>query len=347
MIKKLSLFNFSFFGAAALLLTSSAARAGTNYSFETLNNNGDLNFNQLLGINDSGYIAGYFGDGTVVPNNGYVLAPPYGQANYTPENFPGSAQTQVVGIDNIKTNGTYNTVGFYVDNAGGNHGFRDFGGTFTTVDNSLTGSAMFNQVLGLNDKNIGAGFYNDSVGNAHPYLVNLTGNVTQSSFSAINLPSFFNAVSAMATDVNNSGVVSGTYTDTGGVVHGFLEIGGKFTSLDDPHGNGTNTSFFGLNNNGDVVGSFVNGNGTNGLLYNWYTHTWQTIDDPNASFTSAFGVNGTTINGINDLDQMVGFYSDGTHVDGMLVNTPEPGPLALMSLGAIALGFIRRRQRKS
>jgi hypothetical protein len=38
-----------------------------------LNNPDDLNFNQLLGINDHEIIAGYFGDGTVKVNNGYVL----------------------------------------------------------------------------------------------------------------------------------------------------------------------------------------------------------------------------------------------------------------------------------
>jgi hypothetical protein len=40
-----------------------------------LDNNGDPNFNQLLGINDGRVIVGYFGDGPVIPNNGYVLVP--------------------------------------------------------------------------------------------------------------------------------------------------------------------------------------------------------------------------------------------------------------------------------
>ncbi|MGD1098587.1 MAG: hypothetical protein ABSB35_42235 [Bryobacteraceae bacterium] len=40
------------------------------YNFQTLNNSGDLAFNQLLGINEPGVIAGYFGDGVTLPNQG-------------------------------------------------------------------------------------------------------------------------------------------------------------------------------------------------------------------------------------------------------------------------------------
>jgi len=32
----------------------------------------------------------------------------------------------------------------------------------------------------------------------------------------------------------------------------------------------------------------------------------------------AFGVDGTTVNLVNDKGQLVGFYSDGTNVNGML-----------------------------
>jgi hypothetical protein len=55
--------------------------------FFKLNNPGDPNFNQLLGISDNKIIAGYFGDGTVVVNNGYVLVP---NTHYSVENFAGT-----------------------------------------------------------------------------------------------------------------------------------------------------------------------------------------------------------------------------------------------------------------
>jgi hypothetical protein len=53
-----------------------------NYTFHTLNNNKDDTFNQLLGINDNGKIAGYLGSGqNGHPNKGYELLPNYGQGN--------------------------------------------------------------------------------------------------------------------------------------------------------------------------------------------------------------------------------------------------------------------------
>ena len=85
-------------GAVALLASASfitGAHAPAHaYTFTTINNPGDIAFNQLLGINNAGTIAGYFGDGSVVPNNGYLLSPPYGPSNYTAENVPFSGATQ-------------------------------------------------------------------------------------------------------------------------------------------------------------------------------------------------------------------------------------------------------------
>src|SRR3984957_2153048 len=60
-----------------------------HYSFRTLNNANDPTFNQLLGINDSGIIAGYFGSGAPGhPNKGYTLLPGYHQSDYRNQNYP-------------------------------------------------------------------------------------------------------------------------------------------------------------------------------------------------------------------------------------------------------------------
>jgi hypothetical protein len=45
-------------------------------------------------------IAGYFGSGAQGhPNQGYLLDPPYSSGSFVPENFPGSVQTQVTGLN--------------------------------------------------------------------------------------------------------------------------------------------------------------------------------------------------------------------------------------------------------
>ena len=53
-------------GVAVLAFTPLSARAdSTTYTFQTVINPGDPAFTQLLGINNSQTIAGYFGDGTI------------------------------------------------------------------------------------------------------------------------------------------------------------------------------------------------------------------------------------------------------------------------------------------
>src|SRR5579872_4498820 len=116
--------------------------SGSSYSFTTLNDNADPTFNQLLGINNHGKIAGYFGSGaTGHPNKGYTLSSPYGQSNYHNENFPGSVQTQVTAIDNIG-----NTAGFWVDGNGNNFGFIEWNGVFTSYSDPHTGTGTINQL---------------------------------------------------------------------------------------------------------------------------------------------------------------------------------------------------------
>ena len=101
----------------------------TKYTFQTIDNPADPTFNQLLGINTAGAIAGYFGSGAVGhPNQGYERTV---GGTFVPSNFPGSTQTQTTGINN---NGY--TVGFYSPtNLGG--GTRTMDGFTTPRDRGL------------------------------------------------------------------------------------------------------------------------------------------------------------------------------------------------------------------
>lgn len=302
-------------GAALGAATSSAQ---PTYSFRTLNDNADTTFNQLLGINDAGVIAGYFGSGTpptTHPNKGYTLAPPYTQGNYTDEDFPGSQQSQVTGIDDLG-----DTVGFWVDPAGESFGFSDVRGEFTSVANPVAGcGADFDQLLGLNDGGIAAGFCNDAEGKSHPYTLDLSTGV----FTDITLPSSFSAASAFAAGVNDSGDVAGTYTSgSTGVTAGFLDVGGTFSSILFP--GSKSTMVLGINNSDELVGSYVD---TGGRTHG-FTDTrgaFQTIDDPHASEADG----GTTVNGLNNNGQLVGYYGDSNgHTNGFLADSNHPAVAA-------------------
>jgi len=79
------------------------------------------------------------------------------------------------------------------------------------------------------------------------------------------------------------------------------------------------------------------GGATHGFLYNGTSFI--SIDDPN-------GVGTTTVNGLNDKGQLVGFYTAANgNTDGFVASpVPEPGSLALLGSGLLAaLGALGRK----
>ena len=300
-------------GGAASASTAGAAHGGTGYRFTTLDNANDVTFNQLLGINDHGKIAGYFGSGGQGhPNKGYLLLPPYSQQNYINENFPGSVQTQVTGLNNHGV-----TVGFWssMNNANmvnDNSGFVDVHGHFRNADfpTPAPASPPVNQLLGVNDNNIAVGFYTDANGTNHGYRFN----IATGRFRPIVDPNAPTA-SLTAAAINDIGDVAGVYTNPAtGNTDGFLKYHGHFTDLAVP--GASSTMALGVNNFGEVVGVYTPSSNSQAL--NGFTWTAQrgfrTVDDPH-------GIGTTTINGVNDHGQLVGFYVDSAgNTDGFLAS---------------------------
>jgi probable HAF family extracellular repeat protein len=309
-----------------LAVTTPASHADTfqkGYQFRDVVNTNDPTFNQELGINVFGEIAGYFGSGAAEhPNKGYTVTPPYtAQNDFTNENFPGSVQTQVTGLNN-KLKPT--TVGFWADanNASGvnnNFGFVNFGGqngTFIEVNHPGTGTingVMTNQLLGVNVFNVAVGFYVDTAGATHGYTYNIARNTYSGN---IDDPNGVGATTAAA--INDLGQIAGFFTDGNGVTHGFFETGGYFKTIDAP--GATATSLLGLSNTGEAVGFDVDMSGAmHGIICNVYLPTFvptcKLLDDPN-------GIGTTTFNGVNSLGQIVGFYVNGANNTIGLVAAP-------------------------
>jgi hypothetical protein len=294
---------------AASASTVSASQA-TSYRIETLDNQHDVTFNQLLGINDRGLIAGYFGSGAAGhPNKGYLLQAPYGQGNYTNENFPGSVQTQVTGLNNRGV-----TVGFFSNTNMGvgmdaNFGWVNVNGHFRQADFPTGDSAspVTDQLLGVNDNDIAVGFWVDGQGNNHGYEYN----INTGRFSSVVDPQNQGA-SLQATAINDRGDIAGNIGSDG-----FLLRRGHLTELTVPGASATMA--LGVNNFEEVVGTYMVGSGSSAQMHGF---TWQpgrgftSIDDPH-------GVGTTTINGVNDFGQLVGFYVDAAgNTDGFLA-TPQ------------------------
>ena len=98
-------------------------------------------------------------------------------------------------------------------------------------------------------------------------------NISDNSFTAVKVSGFTNVT---ASDINNSGVISGFGT-YGGKTEGFVDDHGKVTVLTGPEG-ATSVMALGLNDKHEVVGSFTDASGTHGFLYEEKTHTYVTID---------------------------------------------------------------------
>jgi hypothetical protein len=308
--------------AALSLMTSAsastqAANGSSGYHFSTLNNAGDPTFNQLLGINNKDKIVGYFGSGAKGhPNMGYRIKPPYQQGNYTSENFPGSVQTQVTGLNDLGV-----TVGFWSSQnkanlMNNNFGFYSTGGNrFHSVNFPTTNNAspQVDQLLGVNDRDIAVGFYVNAQGSNRGYEYN----IATGRFSRVvepGAPGGKAGPSLTAAAINNLGDVAGFYTTSGGVTDGFLKTsGGQFTTLAFP--GASMTQVFGVNDSDRVVGSYTVGTGSSAMMhgFTWKPgHGFTTVDDPN-------GVGTTIINGVNDSGDLVGFYTDAAgNTDGML-----------------------------
>jgi hypothetical protein len=84
------------------------------------------------------------------------------------------------------------------------------------------------------------------------------------------------------------------------------------------------TQALGCSNN-FIVGSYVDSTGaTHGFIFNGLS--FSKFDAPGSSQTIAFNVAGTIINGVNDKGDIVGFFSDGTNVNGFVQFNVPVGP---------------------
>jgi|HubBroStandDraft_3_1064219.scaffolds.fasta_scaffold220326_1 hypothetical protein len=134
-------------------------------------------------------------------------------------------------------------VGFYTDSAGNFQGFRDVDGTYTTI---ACPDIADTRAFGVNDTNIVVGDTSASTAGPFSGMMYKSGKCT-----SVNFPK---AVSTSAKGINKTGEISGWYTDSTGVTHGFAKTGSTFQSINYP--GATGTLAYHLNDSGQIPGYY-------------------------------------------------------------------------------------------
>jgi len=282
----------------------------SSWTFTTLDNPDNPNYNELLAINNVQKICGFSGSGSQSdPSRGYCVADA-GNSNFKNENYPGALDTEVAAVNNTKA-----IAGWYVDsqNPAWIFGFIEQHGVWNSYrDIQLRKDHTSNvtKLLGLSDAGLAVGYYVDDSGVSHGFELN----ETTGKFHGIAPPG---GVSVEATGINGKGDVVGWMTTSDGSTKSFLLKGGAFTILVYPHA--TSTEALAVNWQDQIVGSWVDAGGqTHGFIMSNPLNqpSWTQIDDPKASGP-------TVIASVENHDYMVGYYVDADgHTDGF-VATPQ------------------------
>jgi hypothetical protein len=180
-----------------------------------------------FGVNDNGTIVGQYVTSTATP--GFITV---NGKSFITINAPSGPN--VVNAQGVNRSGL--VVGFYVGTDGQDHGFmasersahdgvvvgtpiKD--PTIPVVTGEPGATFVFSQILAVNDRGIAVGYYGDSTTSQHGFIYNThTGQYT---FLDDPSEAFNNGVEVtQITGINNSGEITGFYTDANGVAHGFV-----------------------------------------------------------------------------------------------------------------------------
>lgn len=192
-----------------------------------------------LGVNDADTIVGTFANADGVAHGFFLV----NGKTFSQYDVSGTAGTVVQGI---------NKAGDFTGTAGANgdyEGFLSVGGIVTTF--KVNGLATL--AYGINASNDVVGYYINAGGTAtHGFLRDGAGNVTQ-----IDYPG---SLQTQCTGINDLGTITGVYTDSTGVDHGFIRVSGRYQTVKAPY-------VAGINNRSGVVGSvFAKSGETYGFL---------------------------------------------------------------------------------
>jgi probable HAF family extracellular repeat protein len=265
-------------------------------------------FTETFGINNSGQIVGYFED---PQRHGFL----YSGGTYTTIDVPMATLTEADGINDLG-----HIVGTYQDSGSRFHGYIYRNGTYTTLDDPL--GTVETVAQGVNNADQVVGIFLASTGPFHGFLFDPTWGLYAQIDDPLAGTSSANGQGTYAQDVNNAHQIVGYYVDSSNRYHGFLYANGSYVTLDVP--SATATRALGINDAGQIVGSYDNAGGHHGFLYSNGVYT--SIDDPQAGPMPGQGTYAAS--GINNVGNIVGYYSDGSNKFHGFLETPNPPPPA-------------------
>jgi probable HAF family extracellular repeat protein len=188
-------------------------------------------------------------------------------------------------------------VGLYEDSFSHTHGFLFSGGSYTTLNDPNANNQT--SANAINDAGQIVGSYTDATFHTHGFKY------TSGTYTDINVAG---AVDTSATGINASGQIVGYYRDGNGY-HGFLDVNGTFTALNDPLAtNGTYAN--GINDQGQIIGYYRDNVGSGLHNFRYSNGVYTPLDFPTPTVASVYG--------INNANQIVGSYSDGLYLHGFV-----------------------------
>ncbi len=260
---------------------------------------------------------------------------------------------QVVGL---YTTGSYDTSSTY-------YGFvRSADGAFTTLtepdagsSENANGNKQGTAAMAINASGEIAGFYIDSSNNQHGFVLSASGVYTSFDPPGSTSSGKNNVVSGTTPlSIDAAGDVTGFYTDTNLVRHGFVRTAaGVITSFDAPGaaantGIVTGTAPFSIDPGGNYIsGIYTDATGLgHGFVYSQPltgAGTFTTFDAPGAALISGAPLSGTSGFSVNSSGMLSGEYSDSSGVlHGLLLSLApiapaltSPAPGSTLSSGSI------------
>ena len=316
----------------------------TNFDFPDSGTNAGAGTN-VNGIANSGAVVGFS-----IANNGAFI-------NYV--RSPDGTVTQLMSFTSTTAMALgINSAGDVVGSQNGDAVFLAPGQALQTL--ASPSGATSTTAFGVNDKGWIVGQLTTPAGDMPGFVLQ---SHNSSTFTTVNASSGPDTVNAQG--INDHGLVVGFYIGLDGQDHGFdakiSSFGGVVTGTaiadptipnvpGEPGATFVFSQILGVNDQGIAVGYYGDSTTSqHGFLYNTKTGVYTFLDDPSEQFNN--GVEVTQITGINNFDEITGFYSDANGVfhgftacpTGLTcaasLAVPEPGTWTLMSLGFVALGF--------